>query len=544
MKRRDFIKLSALGSAGAFLLNGHAANTFSSHYLLNSFDCNLVNDRCIVLVQLSGGNDGLNTIVPANQYDTYAELRPIIKLNDIGESNGLISLDTTLSLDDQIGLNPSLSGFKSLYEAGKLNIVQGVSYPDHNKSHFKSTDNLLKGIDGTSNSQSITTGWMSRFLENQFDFSQFEDPLGIQLGSQKPSVGFHTEAEHRVDINISGQDPSGYYTLISQIGTAPIPNTPSSDYGDNLEFIMNMENNVNTYAERITNVFNNGSNIATYPDTKLADQLKTVARLINGGSKTKIFLVSLSGFDTHNSQISGDGSHLGKHADLLSELSEAMVAFQSDLGSLGLEDRVLSATFSEFGRKAKENGNYGTDHGKIAPLFVFGKHVKAGVTGGNMDLSLVGEDGQLEGVQHDYRQVFTTLIQDWMGGSNGILEQSNFSEFEEEKLAIIDSEQVVPEDCYQSPIGIVELNLDIKFSAYPNPAKAFTIIEINVSKPGAYNCELFNINGVVVRTYDWYLLAGDFSQEIDLSGLEAGNYIGSLTDEAASIKKEMKLLIL
>ncbi len=542
MKRRDFIKLSALGSAGAFVLNGHATNTFSSHYLLNSFDCNLVNDRCIVLVQLKGGNDGLNTIVPANQYDKYAELRPIIKLNDIGTANGLIQLDSTLALGDQIGLNPSLTGFKSLYESGKLNIIQGVSYPDHNKSHFKSTDNWLKGADGTANSQSITTGWMSRFLENQFDYTQFLDPLGIQLGSQSPSVGFHTEQEHRVDLNLSGQDPSGYFTLISQIGNAPISNVQSSDYGSNLSFIMNMEDNVNTYAGRITEVFDNGSNIASYPDTKLANQLKTVARLIHGGSKTKIFQVTLSGFDTHNSQISGDGSHLGKHADLLTELSEAMVAFQSDLSSLGLEDRVLSTTFSEFGRKAEENGNYGTDHGKIAPLFVFGKHVKSGITGVNLDLDAVDTGGQLTGSQYDYRQVFTTLIQDWMGGADAILEEAYFDDFASQKLDIIDSEEVVPESCYQYPIGTEEIQLDLGIILYPNPAKDHCILTLEVMNPGAYSCQLYDMKGVMVRNYGWYLEQGNFEEKISLSGLAKGQYIFKVLNESVGIQKEKKLI--
>jgi uncharacterized protein (DUF1501 family) len=544
MKRRDFIRLSALGGAGAFLLNGNTAKAFSTHYLLDSFDCDIVNDRCIVLIQLKGGNDGLNTVVPVNQYDTYAALRPIIKLNDIGQSNAMIQLDSTLPLDDQVALNPSLTGFKDLYESGKLNLVQGVSYPNHNKSHFKSTDNWMKGADGTAAGQGITTGWMSRFLNSRYNYSEFEDPLGIQLGSSKPSVGFHTEEEHRVDINLSGQDPSGYYTLISQIGTPAIPNTPSSTYGENLEFIMGMENNVNTYAERITEVFDDGSNLGTYPSNSFANQLKTVARLLKGGSKTKIFLVTLSGFDTHNSQIGSDGSHMGKHADLLTTLSEAVVAFQSDLGQMGLEDRVMTATFSEFGRKAAENGNYGTDHGKIAPLFVIGKHVKAGITGVNMDLDLVDNGGQLTGVQHDYRQLFTTMVQDWLGGEDSVLDDSYFGDFATDKLDIIDDSQVVPEECYQSAnqVGIVENEEDVpQFDMYPNPAEDYTNLRIQKAKAGIHALTISSMDGKRIQSFNRYFPPGLVELNIPLRGIAKGTYILNLLNESGEVLMSQKL---
>ena len=393
MKRKDFIKISALGGM-SIMVNGHSMSSVSKKFLFENFDCNGFDDRIMILVQLRGGNDGLNTVIPLNQFDKYAQIRPNIHLEN-GGKNSLINLDNTLTIEDQVGLHPSLTGFKDLYDKGSLNIIQAVSYPKHNRSHFKSTDLLLTGGDGEQENFNIETGWIYRFLESQYGQQISQDPLGIQLGSNKPSLGFHSEEEHAIDLNLSGQDPAGYFSLISSIGNIPVSKTPKSHYGENLQKIMEVEDDIVEYGERISHVFNNGNNEVSYPETEFADQLKTVARLLSGGSKTKFFLVSLGGFDTHNAQVENGRKHVGKHADLLKTLSEGIVSFQNDLESLGLADKVVTATFSEFGRKAVENGNSGTDHGNMAPLFVIGKGVKGGVSGTNVDLSTIDNNGQL-----------------------------------------------------------------------------------------------------------------------------------------------------
>lgn len=443
MKRRKFLQLSAASSA-SLMLNKTPLSAFTPMGLLN-FDCNTINDRCIVLIQLAGGNDGLNTVIPWDQYDDYMAVRPTIGLPNSG-AHSIIQLDSTLPNYKQVGLHPIMTGLKSLYDDGMLNVVQGVGYPQANRSHFKSTDIWLRGEDGTVGQSGNDTGWLARFIENQYNQNNFLDPLGIQLGNHKPSVGFHTQAQHASSINLSGQNLSGYYTFISQIGAASISNVPNSDYGDNLNAIMQVETDINTYAARITNVFNNGNNSgANYPNTHLANQLKTIARLLDGGSKTKVFLTRFSGFDTHNAQVQTGSPYIGKHTNLLQQLSEGIKAFQTDLENLGLADRVLTTTFSEFGRKATENGNAGTDHGEIAPLFVVGKHANAGVTGLNVNLSNLS-NGQMQDVQHDYRQVFATMLQDWMGVSTNTLSNIGFSGLS--KLPLIDGLHVVAPPCY------------------------------------------------------------------------------------------------
>ena len=187
MKRRNFIQLTATASALSLL----PTEVFALFKSAGMDTCPNVNGKKIVLIQLAGANDGLNTVVPINQYDAYAALRPNIKLSNTG-SAGIINLDTTLPLANQVGLHPSLTGFKSLYDNGLMRLVQGVGYPEQDKSHFKSTDLWLTGGDGTPANNILDSGWVGRFLENYYaNFLTANFPLGIQLGSSENSLGFH-----------------------------------------------------------------------------------------------------------------------------------------------------------------------------------------------------------------------------------------------------------------------------------------------------------------------------------------------------------------
>ena len=186
MKRRKFLQLSALGSSSALFLNGHKVQALTQSSFLNQIPEHVIDGRSLVLIQLRGGNDGLNTLVPFNQYDAYAAMRPTIKLQETGP-NAAFQLDTTLPLENQMLLHPSLTGFKTLYDAGKMNIIKAVGYPTLNKSHFAGRALMFKGGDGTPANANKTNGWMARFLHSGYDHTTYEDPLGIQLGSRKPS---------------------------------------------------------------------------------------------------------------------------------------------------------------------------------------------------------------------------------------------------------------------------------------------------------------------------------------------------------------------
>ncbi len=460
MKRRQFVKLGSV----PLLMHGLQLRTFASPSMVKFFTgCEGISDRILVIIQMSGGNDGVNTTVALDQYDLYANLRSKIKL----PQNSLIKLQTGLASNQQIGLHPSLTGFKSLYDQGKLNIIQGVSYNQPNLSHFKSTDLILSGGDGTPDLFNLTSGWMGRYLDSSFPGkagnpnAEYPDPLGIQVGDDRPSSGFITSVDISAAVNIGWNDPAGYYNQVVEIGGAPPTNFPNTDYGSELDFLTQVQNNVSAYAGRISEVFNKGKNFIDYPDNSLAYQLKSVARMISGGSKTKIFLVNTYGYDTHTKQVEASDPTLGEHADRLFELSNSIKSFVDDLVASKQDHRVLGVTFSEFGRKPAENANLGTDHGTIAPMFLIGTPTKGGVTGINNNFSKI-EDELFTEVNIDYRRVLTTILQDWLGASTAVLSTTLFDSFQSQKLDIINPVLKVDPACLGnfSPLPIKLISFD------------------------------------------------------------------------------------
>ena len=525
MKRRNFIKLSSTASVLSLL----PTDVFALFKSAGMETCPNINGKKIVLVQLAGANDGLNTVVPINQYDKYASLRPNIKLSNTG-INGIINLDTNLSLADQVGLHPSLVGFKSLYDSGLMRVIQGVGYPAQDKSHFKSTDLWLSGGDGTPANNVSQSGWVGRFLENYYaDYLTANFPLGIQLGSSENSLGFHGEVEHGMSLNINGQDPSGFYSVINGLGGAAPNNIPNSEYGDLLKFILENDTSSNTYAQTISAAFNSGSNSLTYPNTSIANQLKTVARFISGGLQTKVYLVKIGGFDTHDLQVAAKTtSHLGKHADLLTQISESIKTFITDLNNQNKGDDVIAVTFSEFGRKAAENGNLGTDHGEIAPMFVFGSSIAPGVSGTNINLNeaVVGNNYQVQTVQHDYRRVFSTILQDWLGANNATLDLSFYnyttnSGYANTKITnMIKSQNMVHPSCYNYKVlELDDFEIKNEVVVYPNPSSEI----ISVHSPNNINSiTVYSIDGRCIQTYMNPITSSDFT--IKVQNLSVGLY--------------------
>lgn len=467
MNRRKFLKIATPLAISPLLINGAALKSFATPSML--LNCTGITERTLVIVQMKGGNDALNMIVPIDQYVDYAAHRPTIAIPD----TSLITLDSGLASNKQLGLHPIMTGIKDLYDQGKANIIQSVGYPSQSRSHFKGTDLWLTGGDGNPANFNIDTGWMGRYLDFSFpDLAGapsllMPDPLGIELGDTEASVGFHSHNLNATNINLAKEEASSFYTLVSSIGGLAPANIPLSDYGDELQYVINVQNSTNVYAQRISDVFNAGANsvTVTYPDTDLANQLKTVARLISGGSQTKIFLVTIDGFDTHSNQVDSTTTSVGKHAGLLDELSGAIKAFHDDLAALSLEHRVTTVTFSEFGRKVIENGSFGTDHGTFAPMMVFGSAIAAGVTGTNPILNNVDGQGAFAAseLQHDYRRVFTTLMQDWLGASDNALAATQFSSFVSQKLPLIGATAAVAPTCYIDHIaGVPSIKVQIE----------------------------------------------------------------------------------
>ena len=477
MKRRKFIKLTSTASAAGLLPT--QLNT-SFKFLNNFASCDFSN-RKIVLIDLAGGNDGLNTLIPLNVYSDYVNMRPTIHVPSSAALH-LSHVDSTLlGTNQDLALHPSLSGLYNLFDQNQLRIIQSVGYPSANKSHFASIDIYNTGNDGNNWNNGQNSGWIGRFIENHYnDLLPTNYPMGIQIGSRNTYLGFHGENEHGLAINLSGQDSENFYSVLSGLsGEYPIE-FPDSHYGTELQYIVNTDAFSNVYAQSISNSFNNGSNYSgsDYPDTDLANQLKTVARLIRGGIQTKVYLVRLGGFDTHSNQVQAQGDLQGKHYNLLDELSTAIEAFMRDVNSDNIGEDIVGITISEFGRKAQENGSLGTDHGEVAPVFVFGKPVESGISGVNVDFSEAtqGNNFQIQTVQYDYRQTLATLMQDFLGaGIDNVnatfIENTTNASFAEQKIQnLLKSNYVVPESCWNESLG-TESSVRKNWFVYPNPFK-------------------------------------------------------------------------
>lgn len=533
MKRRKFIKLTSTASAAGLL----PIQLNTSFKFLNTLtNCDLSN-RKIVLVDLAGGNDGLNTLIPLNVYSDYVNMRPTTHVASAAALN-LNLIDSSLQGTNQdLALHPIMTGMFNLFDQDQLRILQSVGYDSINKSHFASIDIYNTGNDGNNWNNGNNSGWMGRFMENHYsDLMPVNYPMGIQIGSPNTSLGFHGVNEHGLAMNLTGQDSENFYSVLSGLSGEYPTDFPDSHYGTELQYIVDTDASSNVYAQAISSSFNNGSNFSgsNYPDTDLADQLKTVARLMRGGIETKIYLVKLGGFDTHANQVQGAGDLQGRHYNLLDELSTAVEAFMRDLNSDSLAEDVVGITISEFGRKAKENGSLGTDHGKVAPVFIFGQPVQSGISGVNVDLNEATEDNdfQIDTVQFDYRQSLATLMQDFLGSDSNTI-NSTFMDnitnasFADQKIQnLLKAGYVVPESCYAESLGIQNLDSD-EWMVYPNPFKNhFNIKGLSTSPNLSTSFVLVNQFGQ--RIQGGYLKFIDGNARVDLPNLNTGIYILTL----------------
>ena len=488
MKRREFIKsLPKIGSTIAFL-NGIPLSEMALAGHLQQMALNSHNDKKLVIIQLHGGNDGLNSVIPLSNYDTYFNLRPRIAIPKKG-SRKLITLDSSLKENQFVGLHPDLSGFKHLYDQGSAAIVQNVAYKNLNQSHFRSTNIWLMGGSAEDNFHS---GWAGRYLGSSFpDYpdaypnERMKDPLAIEIG-KSISLMFHRD--DGVPAGISFTDPKQFYKLISQVGANLPLYDKSSRSGKELNWIMNIEKKSNQYAKRLDEVFKKGTNTVEYPtkypefapfqfkNNHLAPQLQMIGRLLSGGCNTKIFLAKLGGFDTHFRQVEGGEPSKGAHAALQYHLSSSIKAFYEDLEKQGLSDNVLTMTFSEFGRRAATT-HEGTDHGIAAPMFLFNKNLNAGVYGNNADLNDL-DDGNIKGV-FDYRQVLTSILADWFEADDEVIRNVRMSEFVENRLNLFGKQL--------SPKPVEEEDKDTFWcQAFPNPASDYIYFKYNVPDPKLY----------------------------------------------------------
>lgn len=439
MKRREFFAASS-SLVLPVILNGFGFKSLAQDSgLVKGLKrtAALDNDRILVIIYLGGGNDGLNTVIPLEYYSKYNELRSNIAIPE----NQVLRLAGNL----ETGFHPAMTGMRSLYDEGKLAIIQGVSYPNPDLSHYRSTDIWMTGVDA---SQYATSGWAGRYLSDRFpgyptNFpnSEMEDPLAVQIGQ----IGTTALLGSNQSMGITLQNPNSFYQLIGEPDISVDSSLPCCDAGELTAFIRQQQALTVGYASEIKAAADAGKNLAAYPDAsaknELADQLKIVARLIHGGLKSKIYYVELGGFDTHSGQV-GTSTTEGPHAQLLKKLSDAIAAFQNDLKLQGTEDKVLGMTFSDFGRRATSNASLGTDHGVGAPMFVFGKGMKRQLIGTNPNLisgllpanPAAWETNRDIKMQIDFRRVYADILNDWFGTSSPKTDQILYKNFKTTSL--------------------------------------------------------------------------------------------------------------
>jgi uncharacterized protein (DUF1501 family) len=421
MNRRDF-----LAATSSFLLpltvNGLGITAFNENSsLVQSLKqtAALNSDRILVMINMIGGNDGLNTVIPLDQYGQYQSLR----------SNIAIPQSSVLPLAGNIetGLHPALTGLRDLYNDGKLSIIHSVGYPNPNQSHFRSAEIWMSGVDYN---QYDSSGWMGRYLGNRYagypvgyPNATMEDPIALQIGY----IATPTLQGNSQSMAVTIDSPDNFYQLIGAAEATSPSDIPPLQTGEQIAFIRQQQALAVGYANEIKAAADTGVNLATYPSAiaknSLADQLKIVARLISGGIKTKIFFVTQYGYDTHSTQVDASDNRIGQHADLLGKLSVAISTFQLDLQLQGNADKVVGMTFSEFGRRATSNASKGTDHGVAAPMFVFGNGVKKNRIGSNPNLTTEllpenpqpWETGRDIKMQIDFRRIYNDILTDWFG---------------------------------------------------------------------------------------------------------------------------------
>lgn len=398
MNRRNFLRTTGALSLPALLSSGIAADPagFFSQFI------NPDSDKILVLIRLSGGNDGLNTLIGLDQLSNLQQVRANVAL----ASNQVLQLNATT------GLNGVMTGMKSLYDNGQLHAINAVGYPNQNRSHFRSTDIWTSG---SAAEETETRGWLGRYLELEhpeyptgYPNEAYDYPLAMTMGNVVSSTCQGTAANLSVVVN----NPFNYLYI------APGGNTalPSNYYGQEVDYVRTLIGQSNQYGAIVQDAANGGNSLATtYTEGNLSRQLKNIATLISGGLQTKIYVATLGGFDTHSAQVNQGNRLTGDHADLLRELSDSIKAFMDDLALLGCADRVMGLTFSEFGRRIRSNESGGTDHGDAGPLFVFGNCVQGGVLGNSPEIDTAVNQSTGVPFQYDFRDVYGSVLVDWFG---------------------------------------------------------------------------------------------------------------------------------
>ena len=497
MKRRNFVKNVSLAS-------------FAVPFTFKSFDYQAISktlfnvpkmaeDRVLILVRLNGGNDGLNTIIPLDQYENLLLHRP----NIIQPESSILPLTTST------GIHGAMSGMANLFSDGKLSVIQNVGYPEQNRSHFRSMDIWTSGMMDVS----ATQGWLGRSFDAQFpnfpaDYpnADYPDPFAISMG-------------YEVSATCQGLMGNFSHTIVNPFDTVNLNSTVGLNdgtyYGSHMEYLTTIIAQTNAYASQVNTAANAGNTMSTLydPNNPLAVQMQYIAQMISGGLKTKVYIVNVNGFDTHDMQVSTTDATQGAHTNLLKSLSDAIAAFQDDLSLLGLEHKVAGMTFSEFGRQVASNASVGTDHGDAAPLFMFGGCISSGILGPNPTINSQVQDQEGSPMQIDFRDVYATVLKQWF-----LVDPTEIQTMFEHQVTFYNL-------LGACNVGLDELNSKQEEAiVFPNPAYSKTTVKFD-SLDEFVKIDVVDLSGREIQSvYSGSLAPQSHLVPIDLEGLAAGNY--------------------
>ena len=507
MKRRDFIKSTSAATVGGMAVQGMANPLLAP---LGGVE----DDRALVIVQLFGGNDGLNTVIPLDQYAQLSSLRSNVLIPE----NQVLPLAGTNGLT---GLHPAMGGLKDLWDDGKLSIIQSAGYPNPTFSHFRSTDIWETGADRT---QVLDSGILGRYLHQEypnyptgFPNPTMPDPLAIRIGGVV-GTGLYNQGSA---MGIAIQNTEDPLDLVGNVYTDP---ATADCKGGKLSYLRNVQRQTDLYGDVIEDAAITGCNLSTLynidntPSGQLAQALQIVAQLICGGLKTKIYWVSLTGFDTHAQQVEDSDHTQGRHATLMQGLSDAIHAFQDDLSLLGLEDRVMGMTFSEFGRRIISNGSQGTDHGAAAPMFLFGSQVLPGILGTNPVIDAnTGVNTNIT-MQYDFRSVFGSVLRDWFCLDQADVDAIMLNSYQ--SLSLVDPAGCISLSVHDANHAAGEVILQV----LPNPFVERTNIKYDTIG-GLTILQVFTEEGRLVQTLvNQSQAAGTYTITCDLGPMPTGIY--------------------
>ncbi|MBL8810920.1 MAG: DUF1501 domain-containing protein [Planctomycetaceae bacterium] len=383
--RRSFLRHASAGTA-VLTFGGIAPKALQAAAMAQK------SERILVVIELQGGNDGLNTVVPFAD-SAYQKLRPKLALKK----------DDLLTISDGLAFHGSLKGFADLLEAGQLAVIQGVGYENPNRSHFESMDiwHTCQRKEETR-----TDGWLGRFFEKEAAVAG-TDPAALHLGADKQPFALMSRTVRTPSIRsleqfrLQGADDADFRKAVQELADAK-----RGGGNDLLDFVQTSTSSAIAASERLSGAASKATTSVVWPTSPLADQLQTVARLIRSGLTTSVYYVTLNGFDTHSQQPD-------VHAALLRQLSDSVKALLDDVKEQGQSERVAVMCFSEFGRRVEENASDGTDHGTAGPMFIAGaaSQIHSGLIGDHPKLNDL-KDGDLK--HHtDFRQVYAAVIEKW-----------------------------------------------------------------------------------------------------------------------------------